>query len=67
MRTMQHLDPHSQALFRDQPDGHGEDVEFLTREMQMASLVSGESVVHDLYVWWNPRTSYHTAVRVTWM
>ena len=36
---MQHLDPHSQAFFRDQPDGHGEDVEFLTREMQMASLV----------------------------
>ena len=36
---MHHLDPHSQALFRDQPDGHGEDVEFLTREVQMASLV----------------------------
>ena len=36
---MQHLDPHSQALFRDQPDGHGKHVEFLTREMQMASLV----------------------------
>ena len=36
---MQHLDPHSQALFRDHPDGHGADVEFLTREIQMANLV----------------------------
>ena len=37
---MEQLDPHGRALFRDQPFGHGGDLKFLTRQIQMANLVS---------------------------
>ena len=60
---MQHLDPYSQALFRDHPGGHGADVEFLTREIRMANLVCMKALPMTLVCGaLNQGTCYHTGV-----